>query len=100
LRWLGVSAEHVYFTGSLPNGFGGAPLVDDYLYGIEPGGQLLAAEFTTGKAMWKAESVGWASLAYDDGLICHGYEGEVALVEATPENYREKGPHAAGSAYA
>jgi len=65
----GVSTEQVYLTRGLPNGFGSAPLVDDYLYGTEPGGQLLA-EFTTGKAMWKAESVGSASVAYEMGFLC------------------------------
>jgi outer membrane protein assembly factor BamB len=89
----GVAAEQVYFARGLPNGFGGAVLIGDYLYGTEPVGQaLLAVEFTTGKVMWKAESVGWGSLAYADGLLyVHGTNGDVALVEATPEAYREKG---------
>ena len=41
---------------------------------------------------WKAESLGRASVAYADGLLyLHGVNGDVALVEATPEGYREKG---------
>src|SRR6185295_18278954 len=89
----GVAAEQVYFARGLPNGFGGAVLVGDYLYGAEMGGeQLLAVEFTTGKVMWKAESLGRASLACADGLLyVHGWNGDVGLVEATPEGYREKG---------
>jgi outer membrane protein assembly factor BamB len=88
----GVAAEQVYFARGLPNGFGGAVLVGDYLYGTEAGENLLAAEFTTGKVMWKAESLGWASVAYADGLLyVHGWNGDVALAEATPESYREKG---------
>jgi outer membrane protein assembly factor BamB len=88
----GVAAEQVYFARGLPNGFGGAVLVGDYLYGTEAGEQLLAVEFTTGKIVWKADSVGWASVAYADGLLyVHGWSGDVALVEATPEGYREKG---------
>jgi hypothetical protein len=55
----GVAAEQVYFARGLPNGFGGAVLVGDYLYGSEMAGeQLVAVEFTTGKVMWKAESLG------------------------------------------
>src|SRR5215470_846267 len=88
----GVAAEQVYFARGLPNGFGGAVLIGDYLYGTEAGEKLLAVEFTTGKVMWKDESIGWASIAYADGLLyVHGWNGDVALVEATPEGYREKG---------
>ncbi len=89
----GVAAEQVYFERGLPNGFGGAVLVGDHLYGIANGEQqLLAVEFTTGKVIWKSDSVGRASVAYADGhLYVHGYNGDVALVEATPAGYREKG---------
>jgi hypothetical protein len=32
------------------------------------------------------------SIAYAEGLLyLHGFEGDVAIVEATPEAYREKG---------
>jgi outer membrane protein assembly factor BamB len=89
---VGVVAEQVYFTRGLPNGVGGAVLVGDYLYGTEPGQQLLAVEFTTGKLKWKAESFGWSSVTYADGhLYLHNQNGDFVLVEATPEAYREKG---------
>ncbi len=56
------------------------------------GQNLVAAELTTGKVKWQDKSFGWASLAYADGhLYLHGINGEVALVEATPEAFREKG---------
>jgi outer membrane protein assembly factor BamB len=89
----GVAAEQVYFERGLPNGFGGAVLVGDYLYGTELAGQsLVAVEFTTGKVKWKAENFGRASVAYADGhLYAHKWDGDYALVEATPEGYREKG---------
>jgi outer membrane protein assembly factor BamB len=89
----GVAAEQVYFTRGLPNGFGGAVLVGDYLYGVAMVEQeLLAVEFTTGKVMWKAASFGRASVAYADGhLYVHGWNGDIGLVEATAEGYREKG---------
>jgi len=87
----GVVAEQVYFARDLPNSIGGSVLVGDYLYGTaQPG--LVAVEFTTGKVKWQAESIGRGSVAYADGLLfIHGENGEVALVEATPEAYREKG---------
>ena len=86
----GVAAEQVYSERGLPNWFGGAVLVGDYLYGTEGGTQsLLAIEFATGKVKWKTESFGHASVIYADGLLyLHGVNGEVALVAATPEAYR------------
>jgi len=70
----------------------GAVLVGDYLYGTDiAGSQLIAAEFTTGKVKWKAESIGRVSMVYADGLLyLHGLNGDIALIEATPEAYREK----------
>jgi len=88
----GVAAEQVYFTRGLPNGIGGAVLVGEYLYGTEVGATLVAAEFATGKVKWQDKSIGWSSIASADGLLfLHGTSGVVALVEATPEGYREKG---------
>jgi outer membrane protein assembly factor BamB len=89
----GVTAEQVYFERGLPNGLGGAVVVGDHLYGTDIAvGPLVAVEFATGKVKWKAESIGRVSIAYADGLLyLHGLNGDVALVEATPEAYREKG---------
>jgi outer membrane protein assembly factor BamB len=87
----GVVAEQVYFARGLPNSIGGSVLVGDYLYGTAAEG-LVAVEFTTGKIKWQAECIGRGSVASADGLLfLHGENGEVALVEATPEAYREKG---------
>jgi outer membrane protein assembly factor BamB len=86
------TAEQVYFQRGLPNGVGGAVLIGDYLYGSEVGQKLVAVEFATGKVKWQSESIGWSSVAYADGLLyLHGVNGDVALVEATPEAYRIKG---------
>jgi outer membrane protein assembly factor BamB len=41
---------------------------------------------------WKAAGIGSGSILSADGLLyLHGENGDVALVEATPEQYREKG---------
>lgn len=88
----GIAAEQMYFQRGLPNGIGGAVLVGDHIYGTEVGQNLVSADFITGKVKWQDKSFGWASLAYADGhLYLHGINGDVALVEATPEAYREKG---------
>jgi outer membrane protein assembly factor BamB len=88
----GVAAEQIYFIRGLPNGVGGAVLVGDLLYGTEPTQKLVAADFATGKVKWEAENFGWASVAAADGLLfLHLVTGEMVLVEASPEAFREKG---------
>jgi outer membrane protein assembly factor BamB len=87
----GVAAEQVYFARDLPNSIGGSVVVGEYLYGTAGTG-LVAVEFTTGKVKWQSEGIGRGSIAYADGLLfLHGENGDVALVEANPEAYREKG---------
>jgi len=88
----GAMAEEVYLARGLPNDIGGQVLVGEYLYGTNAEGGLMAAEFATGKVRWKAEGIGSGSILCADGrLYIHGENGDVALVEATPEGYREKG---------
>ncbi|MBI1788915.1 MAG: PQQ-like beta-propeller repeat protein [Acidobacteria bacterium] len=87
----GVTAEEVYFERDVPNTLGGQVLLGAYLYGTNPKG-MVAAEFLTGKIRWQAEGVGPGAVQYADGhFYVHGEHGDVALVEATPEAYREKG---------
>jgi outer membrane protein assembly factor BamB len=85
-----VTADEVYFDTKLPTALGGAVLVADSLYGS--GGQaLVCADFQTGELKWTQRTAP-ASLCYADGrLYVHEESGEVALVEATPEEYREHG---------
>lgn len=86
------TAEQVYFTRGLPNGIGGAVLVGDVLYGTEPMQQLVAIDFMTGNVKWKSANFGWASVAAADGhLYCHFINGDMALVEASADAFREKG---------
>lgn len=86
-----VQAHEEYFGPKLPTAIGGAIIVGDYLYGTSGPG-LMCLEFATGQVKWENPSVGAASLCYADGhLILHGENGAVALVEASPEGYREKG---------
>jgi outer membrane protein assembly factor BamB len=89
----GVAAEQVYFERGLPNGLGGAVLVGDTLYGVDlPTRALVAAEFTTGKVKWRAEDFGRGSITYAEGhLYFHDEDGDVRLVEARPDAFREKG---------
>src|SRR2546427_6399978 len=87
----GVAAEEVYFERDVPNTLGGQVLLAGYLYGTNPKG-LVSAEFVTGKIKWQSPGVGPGAVMYADGrLYVHGENGDMALVEATPQEYREKG---------
>jgi outer membrane protein assembly factor BamB len=85
-----VQAEQVYFGPEYPSAIGGVVKIGDYLYGAT-GDALLCTEFTTGQVKWKERALGPASLCYAGGrLYLHGENGDVALVDPSPESYREK----------
>ncbi|HEX4608823.1 MAG TPA: PQQ-binding-like beta-propeller repeat protein [Urbifossiella sp.] len=87
----GVSARQVYFDKQIAPGIGGAVLVDGHLYGAT-GQALFCAEFATGKVKWTERGVGAASVCFADGRIyVRGHAGDVALVEPSPAEYRERG---------
>ena len=86
-----AEVEQVYASPKLPTAIGGAVLLGDYLFGTT-GQALVCAEFKTGEVKWTERGVGAGSLCYADGrLYLHGENGDLALVDATPEGYREKG---------
>jgi outer membrane protein assembly factor BamB len=86
-----ITAEQVYYKKGLPSSIGGSVLLGDYLYGTTGSG-LMCIEFATGEEKWREPSVAPGSVCYADGrLYVHGESGEVALVEATPKDYREVG---------
>jgi outer membrane protein assembly factor BamB len=75
----------------LDNQHGGVVLVGDFLYGTT-GKSLACVEFKSGNEKWNNKSVGKGSIAAADGrLYVRGEEGAVALVEASPDGYKERG---------
>ncbi|MFN3653400.1 MAG: PQQ-binding-like beta-propeller repeat protein [Armatimonadota bacterium] len=87
----GMSATEVYFTRSMRNHHGGMVLVDGYVYGFDEA-NLTCIDFKTGEVKWSNRSVGKGSVTYADGhLYARSERGPVALVEATPQGYVEKG---------
>lgn len=87
----GVEAKELYFEAKLPTAIGGAVKVGDVLFGTTAK-SLLCADAATGQVKWEEGAVGAASLMVAEGrLYLHGESGEVALAEASPEGYREKG---------
>src|SRR6266516_799606 len=86
-----VEAEQVYFGSTFPTAIGGAVKIGNFLYGTTAQ-SLVCLEFTTGQMKWQQRALAPASLCYADGhLYLHGENGDVALVEPSPESYREKG---------
>jgi len=86
-----LQVKEVYYSPKLPRAVGGAILVDGYLYGTT-GKAMQCVDFMTGEIKWSARSVGAGSFCYADGrLYVHGEEGEVVLIDPSPNAYREVG---------
>jgi outer membrane protein assembly factor BamB len=86
-----VTAQPAYHERRLPGSNGGSIVLDGYLYGTNAT-SLLCVDFETGAVKWQERGIGTASLAYADGrLYLRGEDGDVALVEASPAAYRERG---------
>jgi outer membrane protein assembly factor BamB len=86
-----IEATEVYFSSKLPTAIGGTVKIGGFLYGTTAQA-MLCIEFATGNVKWEERALGAASLMHADGrLYLHGENGDVALVEATPDGYREKG---------
>jgi outer membrane protein assembly factor BamB len=83
-------------TSSLSNHYNTSVHHDGFLYGIDgrqEGGaaRLRCVELQTGKVRWTQDRFGCASMILADGhLIALNEQGELLLIEPTPEAYREK----------
>lgn len=95
-----LKAEEVYFlrARTLQNHHGGMVLVDGYVYcGHGHGrGFPICVELKTGQVKWggriRGPGTGSAAVVYANGHVYFRYEnGVMALVEATPKEYRLKG---------
>jgi outer membrane protein assembly factor BamB len=90
-----VTAKEVWFNERLTNKHGGLVVVDGYVYGDhDDSGAPFCAEVKTGKVAWQKKGRGpgggSASVAYADGHLYFRYDnGVTALVEASPEGYKE-----------
>jgi outer membrane protein assembly factor BamB len=92
-----VRAREVYFNRELNNKHGGVIIVGENIFADrDDSGTPFCAELKTGKVKWhknqrtKGESS--AAITYADGHLYVRYaNGYVALVEATAEQYKERG---------
>jgi outer membrane protein assembly factor BamB len=87
----GVTANEVYHNKDLASQHGGVVRVGDDMYGTN-GTSLVCIDFKTGTTKWQNRCVGKGSIAAADGrLYVRGENGKAALVEATPDAYKEIG---------
>jgi outer membrane protein assembly factor BamB len=84
------SVEEVYYNPKLRFDLGGVIKVGDYLYGTAYP-STMCVEFKTGVIKWQERSKSLSCLAADGRLYAHADDGQVVLLEPTPEAYREKG---------
>lgn len=68
-------------------------LVNGLIYGTSDPGYLICMEPSTGNVRWKHKDFQKGGLVGVDGhmIVLDGHDGDAALVEITPEQYREKG---------
>ena len=89
-----VSVEKVFSNKNVENRDGGVVLVDGHLYGHSENRGWFCQEFKTGKIVWSdKDSLGRGSVIYADGNLycCSEKGGAIALIEATPKGWNERG---------
>jgi outer membrane protein assembly factor BamB len=78
----------------MKNHHGGVLLVDGHVYGHSDGAGWLCMDFETGEQKWRErEILGKGAIAYADGkFYCVSEDdGEVVLIDASPESWQEHG---------
>lgn len=89
------TAAELYVGTQMKNHHGGVILVGDYVYGLDDPGTLKCIELKTGKVVWQDKSIGKGAIAFADGHFVLRSEnekkGDIALIEASPEGYKETG---------
>lgn len=84
------STEEIWFNRNMKNKLTSSVLYDGYMYGLDES-VLVCLDPETGDRVWKAGRYG-----YGQFLLAHGHliiiteRGDLALVEASPEEHREK----------
>ncbi len=85
-----LDAQERWLVRNAPCTLGGTVSLDGNLYGTNF--RELVCASAAGKILWQSECVGAASVCIAEGnLYVHGESGAVALVEASPMGFKEKG---------
>lgn len=87
----GPQVEEVWRDRGMKNHWSSSVVYDGVLYGFD-NGTFKALDPETGEMLWAHRGLGKGSLVAADGLLfVLGDRGDLVLVEATPEEYRQKG---------
>ena len=90
-RGDGFTTETLWRAETMRNVLNSSVLHEGHIYGFDKG-ILKAVDAATGEERWRARGFERGSLIAADGqLIVLGEEGRLALVEANPDAYRQKG---------
>jgi outer membrane protein assembly factor BamB len=85
----GIEARVIWESRGLKAKLSNVVHKDGYLYGLDDG-ILVCLDLTDGSRKWKRGRFGHGQLLLvDDLLLIQAENGDVALVEATPDSYRE-----------
>ncbi len=83
------SATQVWKTPRLKSKFANLIPIQGFVYGLDDG-RMACLEIATGELRWKAERYGHGQLLLVSGLLLVMAEnGEIALVDPSPESFRE-----------
>lgn len=88
------TATDVYDNKTMVNHHGGVVRVGDHLYGYSDGKGWICQDFKSGEMVWNERAkLGKGCLTYADGrlYLLDEKRGTVALIEASPEGYKEHG---------
>jgi outer membrane protein assembly factor BamB len=84
----------VYANKDMKNQHGGVLLVGDHLFGYSDNVGWLCQDFKSGESVWTAkDELGKGAITCADGMLylLEEREGTVAMIEASPEGWREHG---------
>jgi outer membrane protein assembly factor BamB len=90
----GDNAVDVYENSVMKNHHGGVILLGDHVYGYSDGSGWICQDFESGEEVWsEREALGKGAIAYADGRFYCLDEatGTLALIEASPDGWREHG---------
>jgi outer membrane protein assembly factor BamB len=83
-------ARAVYESNELCCHFASPVRHGDHLYGMDETRDLTCLDLRTGKAVWRERGFKKGTLIrVDDRLLALGEDGKLALIEASPQEYRE-----------
>jgi outer membrane protein assembly factor BamB len=90
---VGNEVTTVYENKVMKNHHGGVVLVGEYLYGHNDPAGWVCQNFKTGEEVWVSKNLGKGAIGFADGMLycLDESKGTVALIEASPQGWKEHG---------